>query len=362
MLYWFLPGIILLGIITTYTDLKKGKIRNKHIIMAMTYSLVAYLVMILPNLGTVRTAYFVELIVMCLTSLITGFIVWHVGLWTAGDAKLFFAYSLLTPLSVYKYGYIPYFSSTNILINTFVPVFIFLTATLLFKTDLKQKLLFLKKSFTPRHVLSLAVFLFAFTWLINIMFSFIKIPPDYFLMVFTLFLAMTLFEKITMLRAHVTVTAIGILRLIFDASFYSTSYLKEFLLLLIVFIVLRFFILHLGFYSFTKEIDIKLLKKGMIPAEAIYEEKGKYKKQELIFSSLYGYLEEKTKKRNYLIEPVSEGLTEEEIKKLKRLENKFSFEHLRVQQTTAFAPFIFLGALLTIVFQGNAFIAIWALL
>lgn len=362
MLVWFLPAILIFGFITSYTDLKEGKIKNKHVIMALAYSFIIYSILISLKWGTIRSGYFIELLIMCSLSLIMGFIIWYTGLWTAGDAKLFLAYSSLVPLSVYKYGHIEYFDSTNILINTFTPVFLVLFVILLFRTRLKQKIFFLKKAFKPKYMLTLAVFLFAFGWLITIVFHFIKIPSNYFLIVFVLFLIMVFFEKLTSLSPLKISIMIGVLRLIFDSSIFSLIFLKGFLLLVLIFILIRFFILHMGFYLFTKELDIKLLKQGMVPAEAVYKKKGRYEKEELTFYSLFGYLEEKAKEREYLIEPTSEGLTEENVKKLKRLEKQLGFEHIRIQQTTPFAPYMFLGVLLTIALNGNAFIAIRLLL
>lgn len=358
LIYWFLPGITLLGILTTYTDLKQGKIRNKHIVLALAYSLIAYAIIASLNWGTIRPGYFIEILIMCALSMLTGFILWHAGLWTAGDAKLFLAYSALVPLSTYKYGHIPYFGSTNILINTFIPMFLFLSVTLLFKTSLKQKLFFLKKSFVPRQILTIAVFLFSFTWVIKILFNFTKIPADYFMIILILFITMTLFEKITSINLLSITIIISILRVILDRSILSYGFLTEFLIILASFAILRFFILYLGFYFLTKEIDIKLLKPGMIPAELVYKDKNSYKKQELLFYSLFGYLEEKIKKRCYLIEPTPDGLTEEEVKKLKSLEKKLRFEHIRIQQTIPFAPYMFSGVLLTVIFKGNIFITL----
>jgi len=362
IIYWFLPAILIFGFITSYTDLKEGKIKNKYIIMALAYSFIIYLILIILNRSTVRAGYFIELLIMCMLSLVLGFIIWYAGLWTAGDAKLFLAYSSLVPLSVYKYGHIQYFDSTNILINTFIPVFLFLFATLLFKTNLEQKIFFLKKACNPKRILELAVFLFAFSWLIKILFQFVKIPLNYFLIVFILFLIMVFLEKLTSLSPLKLTIVIGFLRLLTDSSIFSLTFLTEFLFLLITFILLRFFILNMGFYMFTKEMDVKLLEPGMVPAEALYEEDGEYKKEKLIFYSLFSYLEGQTKKKKYLIEPTSEGLTEENVMKLKRLEKKLGFEHIKIQQTTPFAPYMFFGTLLTIALKGNAFIAIRLLL
>lgn len=362
MILWFLPAILLLGLITSYTDMKEGKIKNKHIIFALIYGLVAYAILVFINWGQLRVGYFIELGIMCALSLITGFIMWHVSLWTAGDAKLFLAYTVLVPLSVYNYGHIPYFDSTNILINTFVPAFLFLFTILLFKTSLKQKLLFFKKSLIPKQVVILTVFLFAFGWIVKIMFYFIKIPANYFLIMFVLFLLMALFEKITSLSMLKISLVIGVLRLFFDHSVFTPSFLINFLILVLAFVIIRFFVLSMGFYCFTKEMDTKLLKPGMLPAETVFKEKGEYRKQEIIFYSLFGYLEEKSKNKEYLIGPASEGLTEKDIKELRKLEKQPGFEHLRVQQTIPFAPYLFLGVILTIIFKGNVFISFLSLL
>lgn len=352
MIFWFLPGIIFLGIVTTYTDLKESKIKNKHIIIALTYSLIAYTLLTIINWGPISVGYFVELFVMCGFSLIMGFIIWHVGLWTAGDAKLFFAYSALVPLSVYKNGHIPYFDSTSILVNTVVPVSFCLVLNIMFKTNIKQKLLFLKQALQPKKVFSLATSLFAFLWVTTLLFKSLNIPMNYFIVIFLLFIIIISLEKIFLTKTFKVIIVISILRLILDTSVYSYSFVKEFLLALIVFILLRFFIIRLGFHFLTKKIDMGLLREGMIPAEAVYIKNGKYKKQNLIFFSLFDHFQEKVSEKNYLFDP-SRPLIEQDINKILRLRKKLGFEHLKIQQTLPFAPFLFLGVLLTLLAQGN---------
>lgn len=365
LLILYLPIILFFGIITSYEDLKFGKIRNKWIILSIIYAISAYIliVVIYKTYGVpIRWGYFIELSLMGIFSLIIGFIIWTVCLWTAGDAKLFFAYSLLIPLSTYKYGYIPYFSSTNILINTFTPLFIILTFMLLFKTTFKQKIFYLKKSFEPNLIFELFIFLFAFIWPLNLFFSLFKVTSNYFITIFILFLLVIMLERIFHAKLFNVVLGIAILRLFFDKTVYSLSHLQFLFFIWILFIILRFFFLYLGYSILTKNVDIKLLKKGVIPAEKVYFEKGKYKKESMLYFSLFSYLYEKIKKRKYLFEPKAEGLSKKDVKKLKKLEKKLGFEHLRVHQSMSFAPFMFAGTLLTILFQGNLFIALMLLL
>jgi len=53
-----------------------------------------------------------------------------------------------------------------------------------------------------------------------------------------------------------------------------------------------------------------------------------------------------------LLDVSVEGFTEEDIKKIQKLEKKFDFHSLQIQQTIPFAPFLFAGAVITYFF-GN---------
>ena len=63
------------------------------------------------------------------------------------------------------------------------------------------------------------------------------------------------------------------------------------------------------------------------------------------------------KTNNLLFEPSSDGLTKEDVLKIKWLHKhkKVEFNKIKIYQTLPFAPFLFLGALLTILF-GESFI------
>lgn len=361
MIYWFLAGIILLGLITSFEDVKYGKIRNKWITLSVVYCVLAYVAIISYyrlNHLPIRAGYFWELGLTAFFSLLIGLVIWIAGFWTPGDAKLFFAYSLLVPLDVYKYGYVPYFSSTNILVNTFVPAFIFLALMLFFKTSLKQKIFYLKKSFELRKIFEVFVYLFAFGWIAQIGFSFLHIQINPFLMLVVLFLLVLVFESLFPAKTFYVILLVALLRLFVDKSVYSLASIEFILIIWLLFIVMRFFILYLGYNILTKGVDIKLLQPGMIAAELVYLDKGKYKKEELIFFSLVGQLRKKGRK--YLFEASSEGLSREDVGRLKKL--KLDFEHLRVQQTLSFAPFLFAGALMAIIFHGNFLYSILSML
>lgn len=354
MLKLFLPAILILGLLTSFTDLKEGKIKNSHLILALFYSLIGYTIVVLV-LEQVRYAYFTELFIMFVFSLLTGFVIWYAGLWTAGDAKLFATYSVLVPLSVYKYGYTPYFSSTNILINTFVPMFIFLFIVSMVKTTAKQKIFYLKDSFSSKKFLTLGLYLFALIWVADLIFSIIGIETSYFITIFIVFLFILILEKLLSVNTFNVLIIISIIRLVFDRNVYSLDFAIQFLGILIIFVLIRFFALALSFDIFTKKIKINSLKPGMIPAEMIIQKgKTEYRKQKALFFGIFSYLQQKTKRKT-LFELTAEGLTEKDINTLKKLKPELRFESLAIQTTVPFAPFMFLGVLLTLLFEGSMF-------
>jgi len=277
-------------------------------------------------------------------------------MWTAGDAKLFAVFSALLPLSVYKYGHVQNFSSFNILINTFVPFFVVYTVLMLSKTSAKQKLHYLIKSLQPKELFSVLLFLFAFTWLLGPAYPLFNIPANYFLNIFMLFLILVVLEKILSGKLMYYMIGISVLRLIFDRGLFTVSAWVTLGLTMLGFILLRFFILYMGFDFMTKQVDVGLLKPGMVPAQMVYKQKGKYIRQNILHFSMLSYLKDSTQKRDYLFETAAEGLTKDDIKKLNSL--KLGFEHLRIYNTLSFAPYLFGGVLLTILFSGNMFISL----
>jgi hypothetical protein len=310
--------------------------------------------------------YLIETLINIIIALFVGYLMYEIGLWTAGDSKLFVAYSSLVPISVFELGYVPFFPAMVILINTFVPVFVFFFFRLIFKTTTQQKINALMGAFNPKKIVVLAIFLFSIMWVIQIIFSLIGrinavipvILSNYFIMIFLLFLTMTYLERILRVNVLKISIILAILRLGLDWSIYSMDFLRYFLIVFLSFLFIRFFILELSFTIYTHYVDINLLKPGMVPAEVIYEENKEYKTEPILHFSFLSYLQAKTSGKKYIFEHRSGGLTEEEVTKLRELYQvkKIKFEHLKIQPTIPFAPFMFLGVILTIIFRGNILI------
>ncbi|MBR9691276.1 hypothetical protein GOV06_00660, partial [Candidatus Woesearchaeota archaeon] len=185
ILWFFLPGILILGIITSYEDIKYGKIRNKWIIASLIYAFIVYAGLISLYLlqEGISSHYLIEIGTNLLFAIFVGFGFWYLRIWTAGDGKLFIAYSALIPLSVYSLGYQEWIPSFTLLVNIFVPALLIMLIWVLFKAkikDIKKTLVsFLKEFLQPKQLLNSVIYLFAIYWVIQLLLSFIGIGNSY---------------------------------------------------------------------------------------------------------------------------------------------------------------------------------------
>ncbi|MDD3087442.1 MAG: hypothetical protein PHP89_02630 [Candidatus Omnitrophica bacterium] len=145
----FLPAILFIGVITSYEDFTISKIRNKWVILGILYPLFCYSLLYLLafvkliDYGGVNNAYIISKLVNAAIGIIVAYGIWKFGAWSAGDAKLFIAYTLLIPLDFYSKGYVKFFPSLILLFNIFIPLLTAITLTALFSL-LKSAFLILK--------------------------------------------------------------------------------------------------------------------------------------------------------------------------------------------------------------------------
>lgn len=148
--YLFLPIIFFIGAVTSYQDFYYGKIKNKWIFFGLGWVTVIFgasfvwglavpflsdifgrqFIIILPN-------YMLSALVNSAISLVVGYLLWYFDAWSAGDAKLFFIFSLLLPLKYYQKSALPYFPSIVLLVNIFIPVVIFLSIISIYHFSLR---------------------------------------------------------------------------------------------------------------------------------------------------------------------------------------------------------------------------------
>ena len=128
--YLFVFLVIIIGLATSWEDIKFGKIRNKWILLGLAGGIALQAAALAG--GFLPTDLIFSGLLNALIALLVGYLLWYFDLWAAGDAKLFFVFALLLPLSYYSRTYLPFFPSFALLVNTFVPVLLFLLAQSIF--------------------------------------------------------------------------------------------------------------------------------------------------------------------------------------------------------------------------------------
>ena len=142
----FLPVLFFIGAIASYQDFYCGKIKNKWIILGLVWGGGVFAVFTTWNLAAnflldiwriqlpvILWAYILKVLLNALIALAAGYFLWYFDVWAAGDAKLFFIFALLLPLKYYWRSALPYFPSAVLLINTFIPIIIFLVLLNLYR-------------------------------------------------------------------------------------------------------------------------------------------------------------------------------------------------------------------------------------
>lgn len=146
----FLPIVLFIGLVTSYEDIKYGRVRNKWIRLGLIwglvviafffvwyfiaspishfyYSRIAHLPVDASRpVFTVSLTYLGKVVLNAAIALMVAFLMWRFDAWGAGDAKLFFVFSLLLPLKYYWKSYLPLFPSFVLLTNIFIPVLLYL--------------------------------------------------------------------------------------------------------------------------------------------------------------------------------------------------------------------------------------------
>jgi hypothetical protein len=373
MLAYFLPAIIAFGIITSYEDIKIGKIRNRWIALALAYAAAAYALLILYYYLTsvINLHYIIELATNLLFAVAVGFGLWYAGVWTAGDGKLFIAFTALLPLSVFSLGYQPWIPSITLLTNTFVAALAVVLLFMLFqirRTHLQA--ISIKKFIQPKQMAMSAAYLFAISWVISIVFRGLGWSTSSLSRGIITILVYALLSNSLKGHAFYLALLISLARFALDRSVYSYSFLWGLVVLILVWVVLRSLcfglISNLGNEMLTKQTRASKLREGMLLAETLEKRKSLSKKElrslkaqpgVQVIRNKSGYLVKKPKSLfqfgNFFREE-AEGLTKEQIEKIK----KVGVKQILVYDTIPLAPLLFLGVLITIIMNGNVLILI----
>lgn len=371
-MFFLLPAILFIGIITSYQDFKFGKIKNKWILFGLFYSLIAYSLFIFFYLeqGKLNTIYLITLGTNMLFAVLIGFGFWSFKIWSPGDGKLFIIYVFLIPLSVYSLNPQKWFPSIDVLMNIFLIAFIWIFFSMLFKIRFKSlkkiTLVSIKKSFEIKQLLLGAINLFAIFWVVGLFLSLANLNTNLLNMGLTMVLFLLIPKKYQGKMVYFFFS-LAILRLIIDESVRSLDFFKNFFLFFLAFFIIKGFLENeadnLGQEIFNKEIKIGKLKPGMILSRIVVKKDKKalnlLKKENILFikyKSFYYFQQPELMVMNNSISEEETfigkepgGLTKEQIDLMK----KIGFKALMIEKTIPFAIFMFLGVLLTLTIKGN---------
>jgi Flp pilus assembly protein protease CpaA len=321
-----LIAIIVFGFINSYTDFKFAKIKNILIILMIAIALV---------LNFFLNSFTYETIINSSISLALGFFLFYLNYWSAGDAKLFFAFSLLVPISIYHFGKVNYFPSISILINTFVPITIYYLLKSVTKLKIKNIADIVKNQLKTTDLASTILYLFGFPFIFN----FFNLKLDLVSSIFILLLLFQVLKKFPKKYSTILFSILSILNIAFQTSkILSLTFFSDFIISLILYQLFNFVLTFLLTLSFSSPVPISKLKAGQILGEPLFR---------------IGNIFFKKSKDG---EKISK-LSQDEVSLLKRLfkSKKLNFATLLIEKTIPFAPFIFLGVLITYLVQGNLF-------
>lgn len=350
----------------SYTDLKTQRIRN-FCSLGLLY--VGTLSQFMAwYLGAITPLYLLGLF---FGSGLIAFAFYWFGIFSPGDAKLFWGLCLIFPVSLFRslsgtLGFAPLVLALNIII----PYSIAVLGYLIFKFVSMQNKLELLCHFVRSNFQKAKVFESLFSLILFIGIGAALMPllrrigwePDPFLRLVFVLVAFTGAQKLLSLWSPKTpvyyaVIGFACLYLAIQATPSVPVFLASFAFFLalyfLVFFVAKQLILSVASVMLDSTVEVSHLQPGMVPAEQIVRVEQRdgsirYEKRRVEFSRGQG--------ENVVISPNPAGLTAEEVDRLQHLMRTGAFaefgNQIKVQPAIRFAPIITVGVLLTILCQG----------
>lgn len=336
MIEYFLPSIILIGLLTSYEDIKERKIKNKYILVGLGLGLFTHLALLLFQVISIKYLAIAGISLVFMT--ILTFAGWNFGFWSAGDAKLLIVMSFLTPLTVYRYT-TTIFPHLEIILNTIILLFIYVAAGLIFTTSKKEKKETIKEMLNWKRIVLMMIVVLGTSWISRILLALINMKNNYLIRILLMMGIYKLGERFLKDKTLFAFMFIALIRVIVEYKIiFTINFVIGYVTRLLV------FMLTLGALkkmSTKRTIRVRLseLQEGMILAE-IFDEKGKRK--------------DLSKKKESL--PLTSELNMElDSQKIKELQEKWSrhAKTIRVYETIPSAIFITTATILTILLKGN---------
>lgn len=349
----------------SYTDLKTQRIRNLCslglLYMGTLSQLMAW------YLGATTPLYLLGLF---FGSGLIAFAFYWFGVFSPGDAKLFWGLCLIFPVSLFRslsgsLGFAPLVLALNII----VPYSIAVLGYLLFKFVSMRNKLKLLRSFVKSNFQKAKVFESLFNLILFIgigaaltsLLRRIGWEPDPFLHLVCVLVTFTLIQKVLSLLPknpiYYAVIGFACLYLAIQVAPSVPAFLASFVFFLalyfLVFFVAKQLILSVASVMLDSTVEVSRLQPGMVPAEQIVRVRQpdgsiRYEKRQGELSRGRG--------ENVVVSPDPAGLTAQEVDQLQHLMGAGAFvefgNQIKVQPAIRFAPIITVGVLLTILCQG----------
>jgi preflagellin peptidase FlaK len=349
MLEWVMLSLALIGALAaSYTDLKQGIIPNK-LSFSLFFAGIAGNVAISLISGDKSLIF--DLGKAILATFALGYALWLLGGMAAGDVKEFLFLAALLPR--YPEVLRSYFSPSlawypfplSVFINTFVAIFPFLYiyafAISIKKVKLRE---FFEPLLKPGQKLKNAFYLAG-------AFSFGMLLGKGIAMLGFIVLIFLLKKEVYKVAA----TSLALLLAIATDSAEPPAIVRYYLLIAGVLLLFALFWNSLKILraSLKEEVKISTLEEGAILAEEIYIRNGEIIREEKsILEKIKEYANPGTMKRGTLIVgTTAAGLTEQQIASLRRLVSEGKLDdRIKIKARMPFAPAIFLGLLLALVF------------
>ena len=349
----------------SYTDLKTQRIRNFCSLGLLYVGTLSQLMA--WYLGATTPLYLLGLF---LGSGLIAFALYWFGIFSPGDAKLFWGLCLIFPVSLFRslsgaLGFTPLVLALNIIVPYSIAVLgylVFKFVPMQNKRELLQR--FVKSNFQKAKVLeslfSLILFIGVGAALASPL-QRIGWEPDPFLHLVFVLVAFTIVQKLLFLlpKTSIYYVVIGFtgLWLAVQSAPSVPIFLANFAFFLalyfLVFFVAKQLILSVASVMLDSTVEVSRLQPGMVPAEQIVrveqpDGSTRYEKRRGELSRGRG--------KNVVVSPDPAGLTAQEVDQLQHLTRAGAFaefgNQIKVQPAIRFAPIITVGVLLTILCQG----------
>ena len=318
-------------------------------------------------LGTTTPLYLLGLF---FASGIIAFAFYWFGIFSPGDAKLFWGLCLIFPTSLFKSlsGSLS-FAPLVLALNIVVPYSIGVLGYLLFKfISMPNKLELLRHFVSSKfqkvtlleNLFSLILFIGVGAALASLL-QRVGWKPDPFLNLAFVLVAFTMLQKLLSLLPktplYYAIIGFACLYLGIQAAPSLPMFLASFAFFLalyfLVFFVAKQLILNLASVMLDSTVEVNRLQPGMVPAEQIV--RVEQPDGSICYEKRRGELS-RGRGKNVVVSPDPAGLTSEEVDQLQHLTRAGAFaefgNQIKVQPAIRFAPIITVGVLLTILCQG----------